>query len=145
MPWVWLGLAVIFAVIEALTLSLTTIWFALGAAVMIFLSMVHIPLPAQAVLFAVISFALLVFTRPVAVRKLNLRKSATNSDTLIGMQVVVQDAVQEMKKGSVTVNGVVWSAQAELSAENQENSIPSGTRCTVTAIKGNTLILRRTL
>ena len=31
MVWIWVGIAVIFAVIEALTVGLTTIWFAGGA------------------------------------------------------------------------------------------------------------------
>ncbi len=142
MPWVWLALVVIFAVIEALTMSLTTIWFALGAVAMIFLSMAHIPLPVQIILFALISCVLLVFTRPVAIKKLNMKNSLTNADSLIGMQVVVQDAIEEMKKGTVKINGVVWNAIADNSGEA---NIQSGTKCTVTAIKGNTLVLRRTL
>ena len=31
MIWVWLGAVVVFAIVEAMTVGLTSIWFALGA------------------------------------------------------------------------------------------------------------------
>ena len=39
MPWVWLVLTVVFILIEATTMSLTTIWFACAAFVMVFISL----------------------------------------------------------------------------------------------------------
>lgn len=137
MPWVWLALTIIFAVIESLTLALTTIWFALGAFAMIFISLTPIPFKVQPILFAVISCALLFFTRPVALEKFNKMKSATNANSLIGKEVEVLDDIREFQKGSVKINGVVWSAQSADSAE-----LPKGTKCIVTDIKGNTLILK---
>ena len=43
MKWIWVALVVIFALIEAFTMGLTTIWFALAALVMVFLSFLKIP------------------------------------------------------------------------------------------------------
>ncbi len=140
MPWAWLILTVAFAVIEALTLSLTTIWFALGAFAMIFLSFMPIPFPVQIILFALISSVLLVFTRPIALKKLNTKKLAANADSLIGTQAVVLDAVGEQQKGSVKIKGIVWNAESE-----DGQAIESGIKCTIIEIKGNTLVLRRTL
>ena len=140
MPWIWLFLLIILAVIESFTLALTTIWFAAGAFVMVFLSFLHIPLPVQIVLFALISCVLLIFTRPLALKKLNIKRLAANADSLIGASVLVQDAVTELKKGSAKINGIVWNAESE-----DGQAIESGTKCTITAIKGNTLVLRRSL
>ena len=38
LPWFWLFLVILFTAIEVATFGLTTIWFALGALVMLFLS-----------------------------------------------------------------------------------------------------------
>ncbi|MCR5761747.1 MAG: NfeD family protein [Treponema sp.] len=140
MPWVWLVLAIVFILIESLTMALTTIWFAIGAFIMIFLAFLPIPFPAQIVIFAIISCALLIFTRPLALKKFNAKNIATNANSLIGTQVIVQDAITEFQKGSVKINGITWNAE-----EENGQSVEPGTKCEVTEIKGNTLVLRRSL
>ena len=80
----WLGLLIVLLAIEAATLGLTTIWFAGGALVAFLAALVHAPLPAQIVLFFVVSLALLIFTRPVAVRFMNQKTEKTNVDSLLG-------------------------------------------------------------
>ena len=51
LPWVWFAVTVLCAGFEALTLGLTTVWFALGALVMVFLSLLPIPPVVQVLLF----------------------------------------------------------------------------------------------
>ena len=46
-PWFWFGIAVICAIIEGMTLGLTTVWFALSAVLMIFISMLQPPFYVQ--------------------------------------------------------------------------------------------------
>ena len=55
----WLAVAVIFLIIEAVTVGLTTIWFAAGAFVALILSMFHVPVIAQFIVFLIVSFCLL--------------------------------------------------------------------------------------
>lgn len=57
MPVVWIGLIVIFLVIEGLTAGLVTIWFAVGALAALIAAMFHAPLWLQLVWFFVISIA----------------------------------------------------------------------------------------
>lgn len=57
MPAVWIGLIVIFLVIEGLTAGLVTIWFAVGALAALIAAMFHAPLWLQLVWFFVISIA----------------------------------------------------------------------------------------
>ena len=72
LPWFWLFLVILFTAIEVATFGLATIWFALGALVMLFLSPLPIPFLWQILLFLIISSVLLIFTRPVAVKKLKV-------------------------------------------------------------------------
>jgi membrane protein implicated in regulation of membrane protease activity len=69
MRWIWLAIMVILVIIEVFTLGLTTIWFALAALLMVFLSFLPIPLIPQLIIFLAISAALLIFTRPIAIKK----------------------------------------------------------------------------
>ena len=64
MNTVWLIVAVIFAIAELMTTSLTLVWFSIGALVLMVLSMFIENIIIQIVLFAVISITLLVvFTK----------------------------------------------------------------------------------
>ncbi len=80
----WLALAVIFLIIEALTIGLTTIWFAAGSFVALVLSMFHAPVIAQFIVFLLVSFCLLLFTRKIFVEKLKTGRVRTNVEALIG-------------------------------------------------------------
>ena len=61
MPWFWLGMVIVFTVIEIFTAGLTTIWFAIGSIPMIFLSFLPIPFLYQVLIMLVISIVLLIF------------------------------------------------------------------------------------
>lgn len=135
--WIWVALTIIFAVIEVCTFGLTTIWFALAALVMVFLSFLDIPLPAQLLIFLAISGALLFFTRPLAVRKLKIGREKTNVDSLIGKHALVIKGIGEFEKGEVKLNGQIWSARSENAAP-----IAEGTKCEVIRIEGVQAIVR---
>lgn len=140
LPWFWLAVTVLCIIIEGISMgTLTSIWFGCGAFVMIFLSFLPIPFRWQLLIFAVLSLVLLIFTRPFAVKKLKVKKTPTNSDSLIGKKVLVTEKITELQKGAVKVNGVIWTAR---SADN--STIEKGTECTITEIEGVTLVVKRT-
>ncbi len=135
LPWVWLSLLVIFVVIEAFTMSLTTVWAAIAAFPMIFISKTALPFKWQLLIFLVITIVLVVFTRPFAVKKLKLGKEKTNAASLVGQEVLVISEVSEFKKGSAKAkNGVIWTVTSA-----DSSVIPENTVCIVTKIEGNTL------
>ena len=133
-PWFWFGIAVICAVIEGMTLGLTTVWFALSAVLMIFISMLQPPFYVQCVLFALVALLLLFFTRPIALKFLHTKREKTNADSLIGLQTIT-----EWEKGQVKINGVVWTAASVDGAV-----IPAGDECIIEKIEGVTLIVKET-
>ena len=132
-----MALVVIFAVIEICTLGLTTVWFAIAALAMVFLSLLKIPLSVQILIFLGISAALLIFTRPLAVKKLKMGREKTNVDSLVGKQALVLRTITEFEKGEVKVSGQIWSARTENNTE-----ITEGTKCEVLRVEGVQLIVR---
>lgn len=138
LPWFWLAVAVLCIVLEGMTMALTTVWFGCSAFVLIFVSFLRMPFKWQLLLFVVLSLVLLVFTRPIAVKKLRVKKMPTNSDALIGRNVLVTEKITALQKGAVKVNGVTWSAR---SADDTE--IARGTECVITGIEGATAIVRK--
>ncbi len=138
LPWFWLALAALFTLIEVFTFGLATIWFALGALLMVFLSFLPIPFGWQVLLFLVISSVLLVLTRPVAIRKLRVGRAKTNADALVGTKALVIKDITEFEKGLVRVNGMEWSAQ---SADG--SALPQDSVCIIERIEGVTLSVRK--
>ena len=79
----WLVVLVVCIVIEIATMGLTTIWFAGGALVAAILAMLSVPFSVQVVSFILVSFILLLFTRPIAVKYFNKDRARTNVESLI--------------------------------------------------------------
>jgi membrane protein implicated in regulation of membrane protease activity len=129
--WIWVILVVVLAIIEALTMGLTTIWFAIAALVMVFLSFLPIPFIVQFFIFLAISAALLFFTRPIAIEKFKAGRVKTNVESLAGQHALVIKKITEFDKGEVKLNGQIWSARTEGGAEINE-----GTKCEVVRIEG---------
>ncbi|MDR0409165.1 MAG: NfeD family protein [Spirochaetaceae bacterium] len=139
LPWFWLILTAVFTIIElASSLCLTTIWFAISAFLMTFLSMFVKQLHAQLAIFVVIAVVLLVLTRPFVIKRLNAGKEKTNVDSLIGKKALTLDAISEFESGSVKLNGVVWTAKSW-----DGSFIGAGEKCVVTAVEGAHVIVRR--
>ena len=70
MIFVWLGLTVLFLILEGISVQLTSIWFALGAIVAMLLAVFHVDsLPVQIAAFVIVSLVTLIATRPLT-RKL---------------------------------------------------------------------------
>ena len=72
------GIVALFLVIEAVTVGLTTIWFAGGALVAAVASGLGASQAVQWILFFAVSVILLIFTRPLAVRYMNRGVERTN-------------------------------------------------------------------
>ncbi len=111
---IWLILVVVMLVIEIVTLGLTTLWFAGGALVAFFASMLGASLVVQIVLFIVVSIVLLLVTRPLAVKYFNKDRVRTNAESLIGSQAIVISEIDNLQGvGQVTVGGQEWSAKSK--------------------------------
>lgn len=136
--WIWVGAMVVFVIIEAMTVALTTIWAAIASFVMIFLSRTGMSLAWQILLFLVMTIGLLLTTRPLLKKKLK-NKTATNFDAIINQEVVVVKKVSKFKKGEAkSKNGVIWTATSVDDLELEVSTV-----AIVTGVEGNTLILKK--
>ncbi|MCI7148097.1 MAG: NfeD family protein [Candidatus Fimisoma sp.] len=136
MAVIWLALAVIFLIIEAITVGLTTIWFAAGAFAAFVLSLLNVPVLAQVVIFLAVSCCLLVFTRKIFVEKLRTGSESTNVDALIGETGIVTEEIRPLTVGQVKINGQVWSALGK-----DDETIEKDRLVKVIAIEGVKLIV----
>jgi membrane protein implicated in regulation of membrane protease activity len=135
--WIWVALTIIFSIIEVFTLGLTTVWFAIAALVMVFLSFLPIPLIYQIMIFLAISAVLLIFTRPVALKKFKTGAEKTNVDSLAGKLALVTKKIEEFDKGEIKLNGQIWSARSD-----DGSVINEGAKCEVLRIEGVHAVVR---
>ena len=109
---IWLVVFVACIAIEIITMGLTTIWFAGGALFAAIGAAVGAPIWLQAVFFGAVSFVLLYFTRPIAVKYFNKDRVKTNAESLVGKQAIVISEIDNLQGiGQVSVNGQEWSAR----------------------------------
>lgn len=135
---VWLALLVVFLVIEAVTLGLTTIWFAGGALAAFVLAVLGADTLIQIAAFCAVSVVLLIVTRPAAVRLLNRDRVKTNAESLIGETAVVTEAVDNLANaGRVQVKGQSWAARAS----SDDTRIETGKQVRIMKISGVKLII----
>ena len=127
-PLMWLIVLAVFLVIEAITVGLTTIWFAGGALVAAIASGAGAGILVQWILFLVISLVLLIFTRPLAVRYMNKGVPKTNVNSLIGEKAVVIQKINNLEQtGQVRINDIEWMARTS----SDEVTIPEQTVVTI--------------
>lgn len=135
----WLILFVLLLIVEILTMGLTTIWFAAGALVAIFVSVIGFSLPVQVIVFLVVSVVTLILTRPLVMKYFNKDRLRTNADRLIGQQAVVLEEIDTLRaKGRVEINGQEWSAKTS----DPDMVIPEGKTVLVEAIQGVKLVVK---
>ena len=134
----WLVVMVALIVIELATLGLTTIWFACGALVAVVAAALDAPLLLQILMFVVVSFAVLLAVRPIAVKYFNKDRTRTNIESMIGRQAIVVSEIDNMQGiGQVTVNGMEWSARSTIN----ELKIAVGHVVVIRAVDGVKLIV----
>ncbi len=133
----WLSVALIFLIIEVLTIGLATIWFAVGAFVALIASFFDASIPVQIAIFLIVSICLLVFTRKIFVEKLKTGSEKTNVDAIIGEKAVVINPILPYEVGRVKINGQSWSAVAE----NPQDTIEVNQLVKVIAVEGVKVIV----
>ena len=129
---VWLVLLILFAVAEAATVGLTSVWFALGALGALICALAGGGIWLQIGIFIVLSLVSLLALRPLARKYLNSRVVPTNADRVIGQQArVTQDIDNIRGVGAVTIGGITWTARSE-----HDTPIPAGAMVQVLRIEG---------
>ena len=137
LPWLWFLLAIIFAIVEALSLGIISIWFAIGALVAMISSIFVDSLLFQVLIFLIVSFILIASTRKFAMGLLKIGKEKTNIDELIGKEAVVVKKIIPYVPGEIKLDGKFWRAVSESKQTYLEGAI-----VTVLRIEGVTVIVK---
>ena len=119
-PFAWFGVIVLTLVIESQTADLISIWFAPGAFVALILSFFEIDFWVQFAVFIgltvvgmILSFAVF---RPMMKKRNKVEK--TNADALAGKLALVEEDVNNtIPTGVAKINGQLWTARMEDSAD----------------------------
>lgn len=137
--YIWLGLLVFFGVLEAVTVGLTSIWFALGALAAMLATSFGAALWLQVLVFILTSALALIGLRPLTRKYINTKSIATNADRVIGKIGIVRETVDNMAAaGTVSVGGKLWTARSDSGAV-----IEKGARVEILRIEGVKLIVSR--
>ena len=109
---VWAVLIVVFTLIEAGTMGLTSIWFAVGSLASLIAAVMNFGIVIQIVVFLIVATILLIYTRPIAKKVLKIGSHKTNVDALIGTIGFVTKIITPHENGLVKVKGQIWSAKS---------------------------------
>lgn len=135
---IWLGIMILFLIIEAVTVGLTTIWFAAGALVAMIACALGLGVTGQLILFFAVSLLLLYFTRPLAIKYMNPHKIRTNYEDAVDKIVKITETVDNINgTGKAMLGGQEWTARTK-----QEGVLlGEGTLAKVVAVEGVKLIV----
>ena len=139
MKIIWMGLLVIFGVGEAITVGLTSIWFAAGALVALILALLGANMWLQIGVFFVVSTLCIAAFRPIAQKYINSKVEPTNADRIIGSEVLVTEKISNLRaEGTVSIGGLTWSARSV-----SDDEIPKGTLVRINRIEGVKVYVER--
>lgn len=128
----WLAAMVLFLWMELSTVTMVSLWFAVGALVALVASLLGAQLWLQAVLFVAVSGILLLLLRPLTKKYFTPGLTRTNADALLGAQGIVTAEINNLlATGQVKLGGLEWTARSTAG-----ETIPAGTQIKVDRIEG---------
>ena len=139
-PIFWLIAAVGFLVLEGMTFSMVSIWFAAGSAAALLSCLFSPSFRVQAVVFIVVSTLCLAAFKPLA-QKLRQKPTPTNGDRSLGREAKVLTPVSAESTGRVRLDGVDWNARCATPGD----TLAPGQLCRVTEIHSTLLIVEPVL
>ena len=139
-PIFWLLAAIGFVVLEAMTLNLVSIWFAVGSAAALLSCLFHPPFKVQAVVFIVVSVLCLAAFKPLT-QRLRQKPTPTNGDRSLGREAKVLTPVSAEETGRVRLDGVDWNARCATPGD----TLAPGQSCRVAEIHSTLLIVEPVL
>lgn len=137
MTLLWAVLLVTFVVIEAVTVQLVSIWFAVGALGGLIAKLCGANVMVQLVAFVAVSLLALLVTKPLVKRFAHAPNIATNMDANIGATAIVVSKIDNQNAtGEANLGGLTWLARSMNDAV-----IEQGEHVTVVRIEGAKLIV----
>jgi membrane protein implicated in regulation of membrane protease activity len=129
---VWLVLLVVFLIVEGATVTVVSIWFAVGALAALIASLFSAPIAVQIVLFLLVSAIMLALLRPLVRKFITPKVVKTNVDAVLETQGLVTVPINNITAtGQVKLGTMEWTARS-----TSGNPIEAGTLVRVDRIEG---------
>lgn len=128
----WAIVTVTMAILEIIIPGLVTIWFACAGFVLVLISEMVKNSTVEFFIFSVTALLLIIFTRPVLKRWIEVRKKAYEGE---GSETVIEN-ITEDGKYEVRFKGVLWTAISPYIFVKGEKVIIEG-------FEGNKIILKK--
>jgi len=132
----WFVLFLVFLFIELITVTLVTIWFAIGAIAALITTLFTDSIVIQTIVFLVVSIISLLISKPLVKKFKKFDITPTNSDRVIGKIGDVTKKIGINKYGEVKIFGTTWTASAD-------EVIEVGEKVKVLSIEGVKLIVKK--
>ena len=135
----WAAAIVLFTILEAATAGLVSIWFAAGALCGLIAAILGASIIWQIVLFLAVSVVCFLLLRRHAVKSILKNPEKTDTDRLIGTQIVLTQAINEKNQcGKAIINDVEWRVKS-----SNGEPIAAGESVTIEKIEGVSLIVKK--
>ncbi len=129
---IWLILLIVFLIAEAATVTLISLWFALGSLGALIVAMFSGPLWLQLGVFLALSVLCIAALRPFVRKHFKPKLTATNIDALVGRECFVTEDIDNLvPTGQVRLGSMPWTARSSAG-----QPIPTGTLVKVDKIEG---------
>ena len=129
---IWIGLMVVFAIVEASTVSMVSLWFIGGSLGGLIVTLLGGGLWLQIVVFLAVSVALLACLRPFVRKYVTPKKTATNVDMVLGRSAYLTQTVDNLRgTGALKLDGKEWTVRSA-----DESILPEGTLVKIVKLEG---------
>ena len=111
--FLWLGLMVLFLIVEAATVTMVSLWFAGGALAALAIAAMDGSITLQIIAFALVSTVMLALLRPMARKHFTPKLTRTNVDSVIGTEgYVTADIDNVAATGKCKLGAMEWTARS---------------------------------
>ena len=131
--WIlWVGLMVVFGILELSTVNLVSIWFVAGSLVAMAAALLGASIWVQIVLCLITAGILLAFLQPFVRKFVTPKKTATNADMVLGREAYLTEAVDNIRgTGSLKLDGKEWTVRSM-----DQTVLPAGTLVIIFKLEG---------
>lgn len=134
----WIIAVVFFALVEAFTIGMASIWFAVGALFAFVLALFDVSVILQISAFILVSVVSFLLLRKVALKSVTGSRTQTDIGRIIGKEVIITQTVDNLQNtGKARINDVEWRVQSATG-----ETIDEGKIATVEKIEGVKLIVK---
>lgn len=136
---IWLGVAVLLAILEASSPMLVCIWFCAGAVITFIASFFIDSLLIQIAIFTVASLVMLIALRPLMVKRTRTesgKEVPMNSDAYVGRIATITQEATKTSSGRAALGDTSWIAVSE-----RGDRLPIGTQVRVVRVDGARLFV----